>query len=90
MRARLIAAALVVAALLAGCAITAPAPAPIVVPTPVPCRAAAERPPRPELPLSTLAPGAQPSVVVRAYAATVEMLKGYGEALELLLDSCKP
>lgn len=75
--------------LLAGCA-TAPTPDPVLVLTPAQCRAVSERPTRPELPISTLAPGAQPSAVVRAYAATVEVLKGYGEALEQLLDSCKP
>lgn len=41
---------------------------------------------RPGLPIADLAPDSQPADVLRAYAATVEVLKGYCGELETVLD----
>lgn len=70
---------------LCGCA-SAPQPLPerVLVPVPVECPRP-EVPPRPQLPISELKEGAPSADVARAYAATVEALKGYAKQLEALL-----
>jgi hypothetical protein len=74
---------------LTACASAPPAPAPLAVPVLAGCPAAEQRPARPALPVASLSPGDSPPVVVKAYISTVELLKGYAAALEILLDSCK-
>jgi len=76
--------ALVVAALLAGCA----APDPRIVEIPV--AAEVPEPPvieRPRLPLEDLTPDAKPDEVMRSYRATVEVLMQYARDLETALDA---
>lgn len=80
--------ATVVVLLTTGCA-AAPASRAEQILISTPCAAASSRPARPVLPISGLSAADEPSFVVKTYAATVEVLKGYGESLELLLDSCK-
>lgn len=71
---------------LTGCAT---APQITTVPVARPCPAAQERPARPELPIKHINNTDAPNVVVKAYASSVELLKGYAEALEEKLDACK-
>lgn len=73
-------AAILIAALsAAGCA-TQP-PQVVRVPVAAECPAPALVP-RPALPVADLTPDAAPDAVVRAYAASLEALMGYAEALE--------
>lgn len=57
----------------------------VEVPVAIPCPEPVV-PVRPELPLSTVGPGSPADLVVKAYAASVEMLKGYAKELERIVE----
>lgn len=78
------AAALVLVLILAGCA-TTPRPPTAEIPVPVPCP---PPPPlsRPALPIAQLSADSPAPVVMRAYAASVNILQGYARQLEMLLS----
>ncbi len=77
---------------LLGCAARPPAPVPqtVVADVPVARRVYCDVkiPARPALPIAALAPSATPADVVRAYAASVALLKGAVVAREALLRGC--
>lgn len=80
-------------ALLSGCAAAPPNPivaTPVEVKVPVlqPVYCPASWPKRPELPIAKLHHGSAPADTIRAYAASVVLLKGAVEQRELLLTSC--
>lgn len=75
--------------LLAGCASAPQPPVEVRVPVPVPCPAPPDTV-RPALPLADLTPDSPPDVVLRAYAASIEVLMGYAESVETLLDAYRP
>ncbi|MEW6648167.1 MAG: hypothetical protein AB1450_13290 [Pseudomonadota bacterium] len=68
---------------LAGCApapvITAATPIPVPCPPPPPVE-------RPALPLENVTPASPPDDIARAFAASLELLGGYAERLEQVLD----
>jgi hypothetical protein len=77
--------------MLAGCARVAPPPpvpmtVEIPVPETVPCSVAI--PPRPALPIASLVADSQPADTVRAYAATVAVLKVAVAERDDLLRAC--
>ena len=65
--------------LASGCATCPPLP-------PLPVTHTTYRPERPELPAATLQPTDSPDTVVRSLLMTIEVLQGYAEQLEALLD----
>jgi hypothetical protein len=80
-------------ALVSGCAAAPPNPivaTPIEVKVPVlqPVYCPATWPQRPDLPIAKLHHGSAPADTIRAYAASVVLLKGAVEERELLLASC--
>lgn len=80
----LLVALLALALLLSGCA--TPGPQIVRVPVAAECPAPAVVP-RPALAVADLTPDAAPDAVLKAYAATVEALMSYAEALETQLDA---
>ena len=81
-------------ALLAGCALAPPAgtfPAPVIVKVPV-YEAVYCTPPkleRPKLPVGALVPDSSPADTLRAYAATVVLLKGAVEERDEVIAGCE-
>jgi hypothetical protein len=77
---------LTIAALLSGCAqVGAPQLTPVEVPIATKCPSA-PRIALPKLPITELRPDTSPSDTARAYAASVEILKGAVRAREAILD----
>lgn len=70
---------LILAIVTAGCGHCEPMP-------PQPITHTTYRPERPELPAATLQPTDSPDTVVRSLLMTIEVLQGYAEQLEALLD----
>lgn len=75
-----------------GCA-TRPAPVPpapftVDVPVPEPVYCSAQAPARPALPISALSESSSPADTIRAYAASVIILKGAVEQLARILAGC--
>jgi hypothetical protein len=91
---RLAGALLLAAALLCGCArVAQPPPVPLTVEVPVPERVpcAVAIPARPALPIASLVAGSPPADTMRAYAATVAVLKvAVGERDDLLRACIEP
>jgi hypothetical protein len=90
-RARKLGALVLAAAMLAGCArVAQPPPLPmtvdIPVPVAIPCSVAI--PPRPALPIATLTDASEPADTMRAYAATVAVLKVAVTERDDLLRAC--
>jgi hypothetical protein len=79
----------IVVLLVSGCATVAKVPeAPRVVEVPVAVECPHPKvPERPHLPIADLTDKSEDSDVVKAYAATVQALKDYAAALELLLQA---
>jgi len=87
---RLIASAWIAAAI-GGCARAAApiaVPMKVSVPIPVPVYCAAPAPPRPALQIASLAPDSAPADTIRAYAATVVILKAAVVERDQLLRAC--
>jgi len=74
-----------------GCAAAPPAPRAIEVRIPVPVEVPCQVPviPRPALPIAELNSGSTPADTVRAYAATVAILKGAVEERDEALSGCE-
>jgi hypothetical protein len=74
--------ALVVASflLLAACASSGQMPSTVLIPIAVPA-AVPMLPPEPYLPIEALKPNSPPDVVLKSYAASVLLLKGWGASL---------
>lgn len=80
-------AALLTAALLAGCATQQPAP----VAVPLPVRAAPpDKPARPALAVETLKAGAATPAVLEAYATSLGACVRYARALEIYIEGLQP
>jgi hypothetical protein len=80
-----------VAAAIGGCARAAAplaVPMKVSVPIPVPVYCAATAPARPALQIATLAPDSAPADTIRAYAATVVILKAAVADRDQLLRAC--
>jgi hypothetical protein len=80
-------------ALLMGCAaVPLPPPRPLTVKVPVftPMYCDVARPPLPKLPLTALKSDSAPGETMRAYVASVILLKGAVEERDALLGSCRP
>jgi hypothetical protein len=81
-------------ALLGACSVAPsnpPLPLPVTVDVPVPTPVYCDAPalPKPVLPLATLKPDSAPADTVRAYAASVELLKGAVIERDQDLDGCR-
>jgi hypothetical protein len=75
---------LLMALLTSGCA-----PAPVIIPNESPIPLSCPVPPpieRPALPMASLSPASSPAARERARAASLELLGGYVQRLETLLD----
>ncbi|MGB6555141.1 MAG: hypothetical protein WBE78_16740 [Candidatus Binataceae bacterium] len=84
-------AAMWLAAAIGGCASVAPpiaVPMNVSVPIPEPVYCAATAPPRPALPIASLTPGSAPADTIRAYAASVVVLKAAVVERDQLLQAC--
>ncbi len=85
---------LVALAMLEACAVAPPIapPRPVMVdvpvPTPVYCNAPELQ--KPTLALATLKPDSPPADTIRAYAASVELLKGAVIERDKIIDGCRP
>jgi hypothetical protein len=86
--------ALIMTASIAGCAATPPrailTPIEVKVPvaTPVYCQVAKMN--QPALPVAALHPDSAPADTMRAYAATVAILKGAVRQRDLVIEGCAP
>lgn len=86
MKAILLSAILVAALATAGCA-TTPSSAPSVQSVVIPAECPSPTlPSKPGLPIANLRPGAQPDVVIRAYAESLRICAAYSHALEQVLE----
>lgn len=72
--------------LLAGCATV---PKSVEIPVAVPCPPPPEIV-RPHLPILDLSPESPPDNVIRAFAASIEVLAGYAAELETILSGYRP
>lgn len=83
-----------VALVIGGCAVQPPSPAftpievKVPIATPVYCQVA--KPAKPELPITALRPDSAPADTIRAYAATVAILKGAVRERDEELAGCAP
>lgn len=68
---------------LTACA-TCPAPKEVKIPVPV-ASPNPQIPPKPLLPIAKLKPNSSPDTVIKAYAASVELLQGYSQQLVTIL-----
>ena len=71
--------------LLTACA-TCPAPKEVEIPVPV-ANPNPQIPQKPSLPIAKLKPNSSPDAVIKAYAASVELLQGYSNQLITILHS---
>jgi hypothetical protein len=69
-------------------ALPPPVPVTVDVPVPEPVYCAAQIPARPSLAISTLSESSSPADTIRAYAASVVILKGAVEELDKILAGC--